>query len=186
VIVSQPRPAAADLWQGKLWQASRYNYVVVGGSSFTANWNGADYVYDHFNQMTDMTSGSEHALYIYTVDDERVWSYDLIRNVSHWTLRDLGGKVLRHYLNNNGTWSLQSDYFYRDGLLLAAETRTGQYHYHLDHLGSPCLITSFYGTQVAYHAYYPFGEEATAFNQDTEPMKFTGHERDLASPNGGW
>jgi RHS repeat-associated protein len=37
---------------------------------------------------------------------------------------------------------------------------------------------------VAYHAYYPFGEEATAFNQDTERMKFTGHERDLASPNG--
>jgi RHS repeat-associated protein len=29
--------------------------------------------------------------------------------------------------------------------------------------------------------YYPFGEEATAFNQDTERMKFTGHERDLAS-----
>src|SRR6185295_12256651 len=28
---------------------------------------------------------------------------------------------------------------------------------------------------------YPFGEEATAFNQDTERLKFTGHERDLAS-----
>jgi hypothetical protein len=34
---------------------------------------------------------------------------------------------------------------------------------------------------VAYHVYYPFGEEATAFNQDTERLKFTGHERDLAS-----
>ncbi len=115
--------------------------------------------------MIDMTSGSEHDLYIYTVDDERVWSYDLVRNVSHWTIRDLGGKVLRDYVNNNGTWGLQSDYLYRDGLLLASETRTGQYHYHLDHLGTPRLITTISGTQAAYHAYYPFGEEATAFNQ---------------------
>ena len=37
------------------------------------------------------------------------------------------------------------------------------------------------GAVVAYHAYYPFGEEATAFNQDSEQMKFTGHERDLGS-----
>jgi hypothetical protein len=111
------------------------------------NWNGAVYIYDHFNQMTDMTSGAEHFFYIYTVDDERVWSYDLVRNLSHWTLRDLGGKVLRDYLNNNGTWGLQTDYFYRDGLLLAAETRTGQNHYHLDHLGTPRLITSASGTK---------------------------------------
>ena len=37
---------------------------------------------------------------------------------------------------------------------------------------------------MAYHVYYPFGEEATAYNQDTERMKFTGHERDLASAGG--
>jgi RHS repeat-associated protein len=148
------------------------------------NWNAAVYGYDHFNQMTDMASGSEHDFYSYTVDDERIWSYDLVRNISHWTLRDLGGKVLRDYLNNGGAWGLGSDYLYRDGLLLAAETPAGQRHYHLDHLGTPRLITSVSGTQVAYHVYYPFGEEATAFNQDTERMKFTGHERDLASPNG--
>jgi RHS repeat-associated protein len=33
---------------------------------------------------------------------------------------------------------------------------------------------------VAYHAYLPFGVEATYFAQDFERMKFTGHERDLA------
>ncbi|MFY9824701.1 MAG: RHS repeat-associated core domain-containing protein [Thermoanaerobaculia bacterium] len=168
---------------------SATNRLNGTGASYDAagnltNWNGAVYEYDHFNQMTDMTSGSEHAFYIYTADDERVWSYDLVRNVSHWTLRDLAGRVLRDYVNNNGTWGLQSDYLYRDGLLLASETPAGQRHYHLDHLGTPRLITTASGAQVAYHAYYPFGEEATAFNQDTERMKFTGHERDLASPNG--
>ncbi len=55
------------------------------------------------------------------------------------------------------------------------------HHFHLDHLGTPRLITDQNHTQVAYHAYFPFGEEATPFNQDTERMKFTGHERDLAS-----
>src|ERR1700674_1346734 len=33
---------------------------------------------------------------------------------------------------------------------------------------------------AAYHAYLPFGAEATYFAQDFERMKFTGHERDLA------
>jgi RHS repeat-associated protein len=37
------------------------------------------------------------------------------------------------------------------------------------------------GSAIAYHVYYPFGEEVTAFNQDAEQMKFTGHERDLGS-----
>ena len=52
-------------------------------------------------------------------------------------------------------------------------------HYHLDHLGTPRLITDRCGTAKATHAYLPFGEEATATNQDSEAMKFTGHERDL-------
>jgi RHS repeat-associated protein len=99
-------------------------------------------------------------------------------------VRDLGGKFLRDYLNNAGRWSVGTDYLYRDGLLLAAETQTGQRHFHLDHLGTPRLVTRGSGDRVAYHVYYPFGEEATAFNQDTERMKFTGHERDLASPAG--
>ncbi|HEX3554177.1 MAG TPA: hypothetical protein VIA62_13205, partial [Thermoanaerobaculia bacterium] len=148
------------------------------------HWSGASYNYDHFNQMTEMASGSEHALYVYTADDERVWSYDLARNLSHWTVRDLGGKVLRDYVNDSGAWSLGTDYVYRDGLLLAAETQTGQRHYHLDHLGTPRLITRGSGYLADYHVYYPFGEEASAFNQDAERMKFTGHERDLASPAG--
>jgi RHS repeat-associated protein len=147
-------------------------------------WNGATYVYDAFNQMVQMASGAESWAYLYTADDERVWSYDVARNASHWTLRDLGGKVLRDYQSSQGHWSVGTDYVYRDGLLLAAETQTGQRHFHLDHLGTPRLITRGSGDRVAYHVYYPFGEELTAINQDTERMKFTGHERDLASPAG--
>ena len=158
--------------------------TVYDAAGNLTNWNGAVYTYDNFNQMIDMASGVEHDVYLYTADDERLWSFDLNRTLSHWTIRDLGGKILRDYINNNDAWSVGTDYIHRDGLLLAAETQTGPRHYHLDHLGTPRLITRAGGERVAYHVYYPFGEEATAFNQDTERMKFTGHERDLASTAG--
>ncbi len=145
-------------------------------------WNGAAYQYDRFNQMTRMVSGSEDWSYIYTADDERLWSFS--PNLSRWAIRDLGGKVLREYLSDTRGWTLGSDYIYRDGILLAAETQTGRRHFHLDHLGTPRLITRASGDRASYHVYYPFGEEATAFNQDTERMKFTGHERDLGNPSG--
>jgi hypothetical protein len=76
------------------------------------------------------------------------------------------------------------DYIYLGGLLLAAETPSGTRHFHLDHLGTPRLVSNNLGNQAAYHVYYPYGEEATAFNQDTVREKFTGHERDLGNPGG--
>ena len=163
-------------------QTNRLNGTgtIYDAAGNLTNWNSAVYQYDAFNQMVHMTSGAEDWAYLYTADDERIWSYNIAANTSRWTLRDVGGKVLREYLNN-GSWSVGTDYLYRDGLLLAAETQTGQRHFHLDHLGTPRLITRAGGERVAYHVYYPFGEEATAFNQDSERMKFTGHERDLAS-----
>jgi hypothetical protein len=88
--------------------------------------------------------------------------------------------VLREY-NTGAAWTVESDYVYRSGLLLAAETSAGRRHFHLDHPRHAALVTNAAAQQAAYHVYYPFGEEATAFNQDTQRMKFTGHERDLAS-----
>lgn len=156
--------------------------VNYDGAGNLTGWNGNTYQYDRFNQMTHMVSVNEDWFYIYTADDERIWSFS--PGLSRWTLRDLDGKVLREYLADTTGWTVGTDYIYRNGLLLAAETQTGRRHFHLDHLGTPRLITRASGDRAAYHVYYPFGEEATAFNQDTERMKFTGHERDLASPGG--
>ena len=144
-------------------------------------WNTATYGYDRFNQMTRMTSGAEDWIYIYTAGDERFWSYRVGGGGSLWALRDLDGKVLREY-EAHVSWATYRDYIYRGTQLLASShTSEGVRHFHLDHLGTPRLITNSGGFQTAYHAYYPFGEEATAFNQTAEQMKFTGHERDLAS-----
>ncbi len=156
-------------------------------------WNGATYEYDALNQMKHYISGSEEWLYMYDADDERLWSYKpgvpgVSSRFDRWTIRDLAGKVLRTYEASGYNWtgSDVEDSVYRDGLLLAAELpNTGAtHHFHLDHLGTPRLITDQNRAQVAYHVYYPFGEEATPFNQDAERMKFTGHERDLASAAG--
>ncbi len=159
---------------------------LTGAVSYDAagdltSWNGNAYTYDALDQMWKMNNGSKDWLYLYTADGERIWSYDLAANTSHWTVRDLDGKVLRDYKNGPGGWSVDRDYVYRGSQLLAAVTPTGVQHFHLDHLGSVRFITNASGQGLAYHAYFPFGEEATNPTKDTERMKFAGHERDLAN-----
>ncbi|MBZ0089262.1 MAG: hypothetical protein K8H90_02675, partial [Thermoanaerobaculia bacterium] len=55
-------------------------------------------------------------------------------------------------------------------------------HYHVDHLGTPRLLTDVNGAAVGFHAYFPYGEAATDPAQDRIRYKFTGHERDLGDP----
>ncbi|MCP4545324.1 MAG: hypothetical protein GY835_02520, partial [bacterium] len=159
---------------------------VYDSAGNLTSWNGNYYEYDSFNQLSRIIAGGQEWIYLYTADDERVWHFKIGANprFDRWTLRDLSGKVLREYTATGYVWSVAEDYIYRRGMLLAAEASSGQRHFHLDHLGTPRLITDATGQQVAYHVYYPFGEEATAFDQDPERMKFAGHERDLASLKG--
>ncbi len=147
-----------------------------------ASWSGNTYKYDPFNLMWNYRTVSDEWLYLYTADDERAWSYKT-DNTSLWTLRGPDNQVLREY-TSGATWTVNADNVYRGGSLLAAETPGGIRHFHLDHLGTPRLTSTIQGQQASYHVYYPFGEEATAFNQDTIRAKFTGHERDLGNPGG--
>jgi RHS repeat-associated protein len=101
----------------------------------------------------------------------------------HSTLRDLGGKVLRAYVESGGVWSWEEDHVDRDGEALATIDPAATKHLHLDHLGTIRLITSSTGSVLATHTYYPFGQEATSTTQDAERMKFTGQERDLRDPS---
>ena len=159
---------------------NRLSYATYDAAGNVTNWNGTGFAYDALGMVTKRIDfGGGERLFFYTADDERFWSYH--SSGSRWTLRDLDGKVLRDYRSGVGGWSVERDYVYAGGKLLAA-TKPGTstvYHYHLDHLGTPRLITNQNGSKLAYHAYLPYGEEATYWNQDTETMKFTGHERDF-------
>ncbi|HEV7668085.1 MAG TPA: RHS repeat-associated core domain-containing protein [Thermoanaerobaculia bacterium] len=158
------------------------NYDTAGNLT---SWSGATYEYDALDRMWHMQNGAENWIYVYTPDDERIWSSKVGAGTDLWTLRDLDQKVLRDFSNHAGAWSVANDYLYRGSQLVAATTPTDPRYYHLDHLGTPRLITSSSRGFLGYHVYYPYGEEATNPNQfDGDRMKFTGHERDLGSAAG--
>ena len=162
---------------------------------------GAAYTYDGTGTVRRATVGSDVRDFVYTADDERI----AVRQGASWTwsVRDQGGKVLREFTSletspspltlTNHHWS--KDYVWRSGLLLASvfpitpgsTSPTTTYHYHLDHLGTPRLVTKELGVLVGKHTYYPFGAEMnlTPTENAIELMKFTGHERDIVAATNG-
>jgi RHS repeat-associated protein len=159
---------------------NRLSSATFDSAGSMTSWNLNTYVYEPLGMTSTITASGVTTYHIYTADDERAWTFQP-GAPSRWTIRDLDGKVLRELSNNAGTWFVEKDYVYRDGSLLAAATAAEILHYHPDHLGSPRLITGAGGVKKSYHLYHPYGAEATAFNQDTERLKFTGHERDLGN-----
>jgi RHS repeat-associated protein len=175
-----------------------YSYNEAGAVLSDGSYT---FTYDALDQPLSKIYNNNNATqeyYIYTPNDERIGVQ------SHgwwwWSIRDESGKVLRQYKSsatNPSTPALWvEDFIWRDGLLLGSQRPTemgGRRHFHLDHLGSPRLITSDSGQMVSYHDYYPFGDEKSSIWQEgpsaggfdrEEPMKFTGHERDYASGMG--
>lgn len=146
------------------------------------------FIYDSLDMMKESVIQGQRKVYLYTASDERLASVVIsgsAETTSSWTVRDIAGKVVRVYdktMTGGERWWWKEDYIYREGKLLAAEVDTlaKTLHFHPDHLGTSRLITGNGGATIARHDYQPFGGEITAPNQDTERMKFTGHERDYA------
>jgi RHS repeat-associated protein len=181
-VTTLPATASTNRLTGATYDATG-NMIAYGAES---------YVFDPVGTMTTKSGSWGSAFYVYTADDERV---GIEGSDGSWRYmgRDLDGKVLREWSATSGTatnWAWVEDYVYRDGMLAAAIRPTSQggvRHFHLDHLGTPRLITSSGAALYAAHDYDPYGREITsptqelALGHDTpEPMKFTGHERDFA------
>jgi RHS repeat-associated protein len=187
-------PIATDTATNRL--STGYSYDPGGnltsGNSYTLT-------YDALGQAATKTytaTTTFNETYVYTAAEERIGVQTSNTGETsswwYWSVRDEGGKVLRQYrssaLDPTQTALWIEDYVYRDGLLVGAErppTLGGRRHFHLDHLGSPRLITSNDGQIVSSHDYLPFGGETTSIYQETgagfdreDPMKFTGQERD--------
>jgi RHS repeat-associated protein len=190
------QPIDTDATTNRL--STGYTYDSAGN---VKTGDGYTLSYDALGQVATKTYSATttyNETYIYTAGEERIGvqtsnSADT-SSWWFWSVRDEGGKVLRQYRSSaldptqEALWI--EDYVYRDGLLLGAErpaTLGGRRHFHLDHLGSPRLITSNDGQIVSIHDYLPFGGETTSVWQEEnggfdreDPMKFTGHERDYA------
>lgn len=113
--------------------------------------------------------------------------------VERITLRGRNNEVLREYEVTNGDapnhWRWIKDYIYAGSKLLASEAAVPGgasveiRQYHLDHLGTPRVISNTAGASVGNspYQYFPFGDEAVA-PPANERLRFTGHERDSSDP----
>ena len=163
---------------------------VTGMPSTTLTW-------DALGALAELQDGTlRHEQYLYDADGERVATISIPLaggpEIRRYTLRGPDGKVVRELEDSisgtTHTWTWTKDYVYRGGALLATVERTAtgeeRRHFHLDHLGTPRLITNDDGFVQAEHSYWPFGQDAPGSTADNERMKFTGHERDLNRVHG--
>lgn len=154
--------------------------------------DGPLYIYDSVNMLT-RTDDDVDREYVYTADDERiavVASASASASTWTWTLRDLSGKVLREMTSTSDgegvhtDWQWTRDHVFRNGLLLSSRQPTGTgvstRHYHLDHLGTPRVVSDDGGALAGQHDYFPFGLELSGNPTEESPasLRFTGHERD--------
>jgi RHS repeat-associated protein len=90
--------------------------------------------------------------------------------------------------NSEEAWSVQGSFcFPGEQTMLLADHTGGEndyriISYHVDHLGTPRLISNEDGLVLANYALFPYGEEApgtTQLSLSSNTHWFTGHERDL-------
>jgi RHS repeat-associated protein len=174
--------------------------TAAGGASVSPQYDDAGnmvgygtatYAYDALNRMTKSVVDGATRHYAYSPSDERIATFEGTAGGtrSDWTIRDQAGQVLRRYSRETtGEWKWHEDYIYRGSQMLAAEVldtaRTR--HFHLDHLGTPRLITGNGGAELSRYNYHPFGVEIAATSTSAtgaarEKKQFTGHERDAES-----
>ena len=165
------------------------NNATYDSAGHMKSFGAEAYTYDGAEMVSRVTDSTIDFQYVYTADDERLATYT---GQGNWrfTVRDVDKTVLREvtaYQGQSGTtWTWDRDHVYRDGLLLATNYPSGQrQQFHLDHLGSPRVVTDVNGARVGLHAYYPFGDELALSPAEWLPerLKFTGHERDTLGGN---
>ena len=120
-------------------------------------------------------------LQVYDHDDLRLLRYDHNQPGAEytWTLRGLGGQVLRVFTGLGSAIQAETDYVYAGSRLLSSAHVGGEKrHYHSDHLGSARYVTVIGGPNREVH-YRPFGGE---IDSSGDPVAgFTGHENDGAT-----
>lgn len=165
--------------------ASALNRVIGAGyddGGNLASYSGQTYAYDSEGMMTSRNQSATE--YVYTADDERI---AVVTGAAwKWTLRDGSGKVLRELASTaapDGThanWHWTRDNVFRNGILLSTVDPSGTRHYHVDHLGTPRVVSDTQGGLLGVHDYFAFGLELNdnLTEQDPANLRFTGHERD--------
>ncbi|BCW94312.1 MAG: hypothetical protein KatS3mg007_2206 [Thermoanaerobaculum sp.] len=161
-------------------RTNRISGVSYDAAGQVLAWGGRSFSWYPTGSLRQLAMSGYSATYGYDAKDERVAWTDSTEPGIHYTLRGLGGEILREVHELNGVWSWRKDYIFAGGSHIATVDSAGTKHVHKDHLGSTRLITSASGSILSQHRYWPFGEEMTV-TSSPERMRFAGHERDLTS-----
>ncbi len=125
------------------------------------------YTYDAENRMT-ATAGVS---YSYDGDGRRVMKSN---GKLYWNGTGSDALAETDLAGNNAM-----DYVFFGGKRIARRDASGAvFYYFADHLGSSRVVTNSSGGIVEDSDYYPFGGERVVVNNDPNPYKFTGKERD--------
>lgn len=167
-------------------------YIFSSPTAYDASGNLKFGIYDY--DSLNMMKTAPGKTFLYNPSDERIQIYDhssgnAAYNRDTIVLRGLNNEVLREYRIYGGNtspsnWEWGKDYIYAGTKLLSTEANfEGRRNYHLDHLGSPRLVTNNSQGVIASNQYLPFGEITSGVSSDR--LDFTGHEKDLPTPLGG-
>jgi RHS repeat-associated protein len=161
------------------WDITRFEYDFLDVLRRSYDQVGVDIVRDHS--------------YLYTADDERIATIEIPTTpfgklIETWRLRDLDDRILREYTYNRSQdrWTWQKDWIHGAGRLLSTHDRdSGELrHASLDHLGNTRLLTGNGGNLIARYDYYPHGDPIEPITNESEVLRFTGHERDSRGMGG--
>jgi RHS repeat-associated protein len=132
---------------------------------------GDTYVFDAENRLTTVAG----VTYSYDGDGRRV-------KKSNGTLYWYGTNALDPVMETDLSGGNASEFIFFNGRRAARRDAAGAISYFFaDHLGSSRVVTNATGTIVEDSDFYPFGGERIIVNNDPNPYKFTGKERDSES-----
>ncbi|MCH9646649.1 MAG: hypothetical protein K0U98_00345 [Deltaproteobacteria bacterium] len=136
--------------------------------------------YDALDRMTYLSDGTVEKSYLYTAGDERLAILGLNPQDEAWTPRAANNQVLRRYKKVGEDLFWDRDYMYTGSRPIGSVNAAGEVrHFHADHLGTIRRITDANQQIVEERDYYPFGGAIQMLDTATEPLQFTGHERDI-------
>jgi RHS repeat-associated protein len=117
-------------------------------------------------------------IYGYNADGERVAIRDLQADSFRFTIRDLDNRVIREFIYENDAYRWDQDWVHANGKVIASVHGEGIKHYHVDHIGTPRLVTDGSGLRSTFNSYSPFG--VLVAGEGGNRLQLCGHESDPA------
>ncbi len=152
--------------------------AAYDGSGNLTNWDGLVSTYGIDNRV--LTQGGMR--FLYDAFGERVASFPTAAStpLATFDMRDLDHRLQVRFRLEGSAYRRERDFVHAGNRLVGLDLNGSKFHYSLDHLGSPRIITNSGGSVVQSYTFAPFGQQVGPTG-GADPFRFAGHERDFAS-----